>query len=76
MMLLIKYHSNKMDVRLRPLACWDRRFKSRSMYGCLFLLKLCNVQVHDSATDRFLVQGRPTERMSFSVINCNNTYNE
>jgi len=40
--LLIKYHSNKMDVGLWPLACWDRGFESRWMYGCIFLLNVAS----------------------------------
>jgi hypothetical protein len=46
---------------LRPLACWDWGFESRKGHGCLSLVTVVCCQVEVFASDRSLVQRRPTE---------------
>jgi hypothetical protein len=48
-------------VRLRPLACCDRGFKSHWRHGCLFVVSVVCCQVEVSATDWSLVQRSPTD---------------
>jgi len=47
-------------VGLRPLACWDCRFKSHRGHGCLSVVSVLCCQVEVSATDWSLVQRSPT----------------
>ena len=63
-------------VRLRPLACWDCGFESRSEKECQPLVSVVCCQVEVSAKGRSLVQRNPTEYVcvcvSLNVIKRNN----
>jgi hypothetical protein len=57
-----------LGVGLRPLACWDRGFKSRRRHGCLSCTVFVCCQVEVTATGWSLVQRSPTEWGCLSVI--------
>jgi len=42
-------------------ACWDSRFQSRQMHGCLSVVSVVHCQVEVSVTGQSLVQRSPTE---------------
>ena len=48
-------------VGLRPLACWDRGFKSHRGRGCLSVVSVVCCQVEVSATSWSLFQRSPTD---------------
>ena len=57
-------------VGLRPLACWDCGLESLRRHGYLYPVSVLFCQVEVSATNRSLVQSRPTARVCVCVYVC------